>query len=219
MQSQPVIRVAVQAIAVLLAIALLATPASAEQSTAWGATTQARDASAVLAPGVYAHVGTSLGAFTIRLFEHEAPKTVENFIGLAEGSTDPATGKPGRSRPYYDGLTFHRAVPGFMVQGGDPNGDGTGGPGYRVPDEIDPVRTFDKAGLVAMASFGPNANGSQFFVTVAPYPRLPLKYTIFGEVVRGLDVVVSISRVKTDLRARPITPVVITSVRIDRVID
>jgi len=169
-----------------------------------------------LTPGVYAHFVTSEGNFTVKFLEKEAPKTVANFVGLAEGTLDPITGKPGKSKPYYNGLTFHRIIDGFMFQGGDPTGTGSGGPGYRFADEIDPKHKFDKAGIMAMANAGPNTNGSQFFITVAPYP-LPTNYTIFGEVVDGLDVVKKIGKVKTGANDRPVTPVVMKTVTIERV--
>jgi peptidyl-prolyl cis-trans isomerase A (cyclophilin A) len=170
-----------------------------------------------LAPGIYAHFVTSEGNFSVKFLETAAPKTVANFVGLAEGTIDPLSGKPGKSKPYYNGLTFHRIIDGFMIQGGDPTGTGTGGPGYRFADEIDPKHKFDKAGILAMANAGPNTNGSQFFVTVAPYPSLPTNYTIFGEVVDGLDVVKKIGKVKTGANDRPLTPVVMKTVTIERV--
>ncbi len=170
-----------------------------------------------LMPGIYAHFETTEGNFTVKFLDKEAPKTVANFVGLAEGTIDPITGKPGKSKPFYDGLTFHRIIDGFMIQGGDPLGTGTGGPGYRFNDEIDPKRKFDHAGIMAMANAGPNTNGSQFFITVAPYPQLPTNYTIFGEVVDGLDVVKKIGKVKTGANDRPLTPVVMKKVTIERV--
>jgi peptidyl-prolyl cis-trans isomerase A (cyclophilin A) len=168
---------------------------------------------------LHAHFMTSEGAFTIRLFEDKVPNTVANFVGLAEGTkawTDPKTGQPVK-RPYYNGLIFHRVIDGFMIQGGDPLGTGTGGPGYRFADEIDQTHKFDKAGIMAMANAGPNTNGGQFFITVAAYPQLPLNYTIFGEVVQGLDVVQKIGKVKTGANNRPVTPVVMKSVTIEKV--
>ncbi len=170
-----------------------------------------------LKPGTYAHFETSEGNFTVRLFEKEAPKTVANFIGLAEGTIDTITGKPGKSKPYYDGLTFHRIIAGFMFQGGDPTGTGSGGPGYRFADEIDPKLKFDKAGILAMANAGPNTNGSQFFVTLAPTPWLQGKHTIFGEVVDGMNIVEKIGKVKTAPGDRPVTPVIMKKVTIERV--
>jgi peptidyl-prolyl cis-trans isomerase A (cyclophilin A) len=169
------------------------------------------------APGTYAHFVTTNGEFTVKLLPEKAPKTVANFVGLAEGSIDPQTGKPGKSKPYYDGLTFHRIIDGFMIQGGDPLGTGTGGPGYRFADEIDKNRHFDKPGIMAMANAGPNTNGSQFFITVAAYPQLPTNYTIFGEVVDGLSVVQAIGKVKTNANDKPTQPVVMKTVTIERV--
>ena len=170
-----------------------------------------------LKPGIYAHFETTEGNFTIRLFEKEAPKTVANFTGLAEGTIDTITGKPGKSKPYYDGLSFHRIIAGFMLQGGDPTGTGSGGPGYRFADEIDPKLKFDKAGILAMANAGPNTNGSQFFVTLAPTPWLQGKHTIFGEVVDGMNIVEKIGKVKTAPGDRPVTPVTMKKVTIERV--
>jgi cyclophilin family peptidyl-prolyl cis-trans isomerase len=170
-----------------------------------------------LMPGIYAHFETTEGNFTVKLFEKEAPKTVANFVGLAEGTIDTITGKPGKSKPYYDGLTFHRIIKGFMAQGGDPTGTGTGGPGYRFADEIDPKLKFTKAGILAMANAGPNTNGSQFFITLAPTEWLNGKHTIFGEVVDGMDVVNKIGLVKTGAGDKPLTPVVMKKVTIERV--
>jgi cyclophilin family peptidyl-prolyl cis-trans isomerase len=181
---------------------------------------QARKQPAKAKPGTYAHFETSMGNFTVRLMPERAPKTVANFVGLAEGTIDTITGRPARSKPYYSGVTFHRVIDGFMIQGGDPTGTGTGGPGYSIPDEFDPKFRFNRAGIVAMANKGiPNSAGSQFFITVAPYPSLNGKYTPFGEVVSGLDVVKSIARVKTSgpPQNRPLKRVVITKVMIERV--
>lgn len=170
-----------------------------------------------LKPGIYAHFDTTEGSFTVKFFEKSAPKTVANFVGLAEGTIDTITGKPGKSKPFYDGLTFHRVIANFMIQGGDPTGTGSGGPGYRFADEIDPKLTFDRAGLMAMANAGPNTNGSQFFITLVPTTWLNGKHTIFGEVVSGMDVVKKIGSVKTGERDKPITPVVMKKVTIERV--
>jgi peptidyl-prolyl cis-trans isomerase A (cyclophilin A) len=168
-------------------------------------------------PGTYAHFATSDGNFTVRFFEQDAPKTVANFVGLAEGTIDPVTGKGGKSKPFYDGLTFHRVIGGFMIQGGDPRGDGTGGPGYKFADEISPSVKFTRAGLLAMANAGPNTNGSQFFVTLAPTDWLNGRHTIFGEVVEGMDVIEKIGKVKTARGDRPVQPVVMKTVTIERV--
>jgi len=170
-----------------------------------------------LMPGIYAHFETTEGNFTVKFFEKSAPKTVANFVGLAEGTIDTITGKPGKSKPYYDGLTFHRIIDGFMIQGGDPTGTGSGGPGYRFADEIDPKQRFTKAGILAMANAGANTNGSQFFVTLAPTDWLNGKHTIFGEVVEGMDVIKKMGKVKTGANNKPVTPVVMKKVTIERV--
>ncbi len=168
-------------------------------------------------PGTYARFATSEGTFTVRFFDQDAPKTVANFVGLAEGTIDPATGRAGKSKAFYDGLTFHRVIDGFMIQGGDPRGDGTGGPGYKFADEISPNQKFTRPGLLAMANAGPNTNGSQFFVTLAPTDWLNGKHTIFGEVVEGMDVVQKIGKVKTGRGDRPVQPVVMQKVTVERV--
>jgi peptidyl-prolyl cis-trans isomerase A (cyclophilin A) len=171
----------------------------------------------LLTPGTYARFTTSEGDFTVRLFEDKAPLTVANFVGLAEGTKDPATGKPGQARRFYDGLVFHRIIAGFMIQGGDPQGDGRGGPGYTFADEFDRTLRFDRAGLLAMANRGPNTNGSQFFVTLAATEWLNSKHTIFGEVVEGMDVISKIGSLRTGSGDRPVTPVVMKTVTIQRV--
>lgn len=160
---------------------------------------------------------TNKGTFKAKLFPETAPKTVENFIGLAKGTkewTDPRTGKKSK-KPLYDGLTFHRVIPNFMIQGGDPMGDGTNGPGYTFEDEFsDKAPKMDKPGILAMANAGANTNGSQFFVTVAATPWLDGHHTVFGEVVDGMDVVYAISKVKTAPGDRPVEPVIIKHVKI-----
>jgi len=170
-----------------------------------------------LEPGIYAHFETTEGSFTVKFFDRDAPKTVQNFVGLAEGTIDTISGKPGKSKPYYDGLTFHRIIAGFMIQGGDPTGTGSGGPGYRFADEISPNRKFTKAGILAMANAGPNTNGSQFFITLGATDWLNGKHTIFGEVVSGMDVIKKMGAVKTGPGDRPATPVVMKKVTIERV--
>ena len=165
-----------------------------------------------------ARLTTTQGAVTIRLFPDHAPKTVRNFVELAEGGrewTDPRTRAVTKDK-LYDGTVFHRVIAGFMIQGGDPLGTGTGGPGYRFADEIHPDLRFDKPYLLAMANSGPGTNGSQFFITVAPTPWLNGKHTIFGEVIGGADVVDKISRVQTVPGDRPVTAVVVESVTIER---
>jgi len=165
-----------------------------------------------------ATVRTSQGPVVIRLFPDHAPKTVRNFVELAEGGrewTDPRTGQTTTAR-LYDGTVFHRVIPDFMIQGGDPLGSGRGGPGYRFADEIHPDLVFDRPYLLAMANAGPGTNGSQFFITVAPTPWLNGKHTIFGEVIEGVDVVDAISRVKTGSQDRPAEDVTIESVTVQR---
>ncbi|MEK7747996.1 MAG: peptidylprolyl isomerase [Nitrospirota bacterium] len=159
--------------------------------------------------GLFAIMETNMGTITMRLFEKEAPKTVANFVELAEGKkpfTDPKTGEK-VTRPFYDGLIFHRVITGFMIQGGDPRGNGTGDPGYKFEDEFVPSLKFDKPGILAMANSGPNTNGSQFFITDGLTPHLNMHHTIFGQVVEGLDIVQKIARVKTGPMDRPQTPV------------
>jgi peptidyl-prolyl cis-trans isomerase A (cyclophilin A) len=161
---------------------------------------------------------TTQGTVTVRLFPDHAPKTVRNFVELAEGGREwinPATGARSKDK-LYDGTVFHRVIPNFMIQGGDPLGNGTGGPGYKFADEIHPDLRFDKPYLLAMANSGPASNGSQFFITTAPTPWLTGKHTIFGEVIGGADVVDRISRVETVPGDRPVTDVVLQSVTIQR---
>lgn len=171
-----------------------------------------------LTPGTYARFTTSEGDFVVRLFEDRAPKTVANFTGLAEGTKDPATGKPGQVKAYYDGLVFHRIIAGFMIQGGDPEGTGRGGPNYTFADEFDPKVKFDRPGLLAMANRGPNTNTSQFFIMHQDY-RLPPAYVIFAKVIRGFEVVDALAEVPTTRGAdgglsQPVTPPVIRKVTI-----
>jgi peptidyl-prolyl cis-trans isomerase A (cyclophilin A) len=145
---------------------------------------------------LYAIFQTSQGNITVRLLEKDAPETVANFVGLATGAkewTDPRTRAKSHAK-LYDGTVFHRVIPNFMIQGGDPLGTGTGDPGYRFKDEFQSGRRFDKPGLLAMANAGPNTNGSQFFITEVPTPHLNDKHTIFGEVVKGFELVPKIAR-------------------------
>jgi len=166
----------------------------------------------------YAHFETTLGNFTVELFEDKTPKTVANFTELAEGSrewTHPRT-RTKHTMPYYDGIVFHRVINGFMIQGGDPMGQGTGGPGYQFADEFHPELRHDRAGILSMANAGPNTNGSQFFITLGPTPHLDRKHSVFGAVVKGLDVVQKIGATPVDRSDRPMTPVVMTKVTIER---
>lgn len=167
-------------------------------------------------PGLYAVIYTSMGNIVCRLFEKEAPKTVANFRGLATGTkawTDPTTGKL-KHTPLYSGTTFHRVIPEFMIQGGDPTGNGNGSPGYKVEDEIIPDRKFDRPGILAMANSGPNTNGCQFFITVAPAEHLNGTYSIFGEVVSGQEVADAISKVPRNADDKPDAPIKIIGIAV-----
>ncbi|MGH2759187.1 MAG: peptidylprolyl isomerase [Actinomycetota bacterium] len=166
----------------------------------------------------YATFVTNKGDVRFRLLEDTAPETVANFVGLATGAkdwTDPESGATKSGESLYAGTIFHRVIPSFMIQGGDPTGTGRGGPGYEFGDEVDAGPRFDGAGYLAMANAGPNTNGSQFFITVAPTPHLTGRHTIFGEVVQGQDVADVISNVDTDHSDRPRDDVVLHEVRID----
>jgi peptidyl-prolyl cis-trans isomerase A (cyclophilin A) len=166
---------------------------------------------------LYASFDTTEGQIVCRLFASDAPKTVENFVGLATGEkswTHPGSGEQKEGTPLYDGTIFHRCIADFMVQGGDPLGRGTGGPGFQFEDEFKSGRKFDKPGLLAMANAGPNTNGSQFFITVKPTSWLTNKHTIFGEVVAGIEVVNKVAneipkgsgdRPKTDVKIKKLT--------------
>jgi peptidyl-prolyl cis-trans isomerase A (cyclophilin A) len=173
-----------------------------------------------LEAGTYAVFNTTEGKITVRLFETEAPVTVANFIALAEGAkewTHPTT-RAKSSGKLYDGTIFHRVIPDFMIQGGDPAGNGMGGPGYRFEDETKgSPHKFDTPGKLAMANSGPNTNGCQFFITVAPTGWLTGKHTIFGEVVEGQNIVTKISLVPKGGQDKPHKPVVLESVVIERV--
>jgi peptidyl-prolyl cis-trans isomerase A (cyclophilin A) len=159
---------------------------------------------------------TNHGPVVVRLYPDHAPKTVRNFVELAEGSrewTNPAT-RTASQEPLYNGTIFHRVIPDFMIQGGDPLGTGTGGPGYKFSDEFHPDLSFDRPYLLAMANAGPGTNGSQFFITTVPTPWLTGKHTIFGEVIDGSKVVDEISHVQTSRGDRPVSDVVLESVEI-----
>ncbi|HXE74515.1 MAG TPA: peptidylprolyl isomerase [Candidatus Xenobia bacterium] len=169
--------------------------------------------------GVYAILETSMGRMVCRLYADKAPRTVENFIELAEGRkewTDPNTNEYVK-RPFYNGLVFHRVIPDFMIQGGCPLGNGTGGPGYEFEDEFHKDLKHDSPGVLSMANAGPDTNGSQFFITVAATPWLDGKHSVFGKVVEGLDVALKISQVARDRNDKPRTPVILEKVTIERV--
>ncbi|MBN1960667.1 MAG: peptidylprolyl isomerase [Deltaproteobacteria bacterium] len=160
---------------------------------------------------------TSLGNFVCRLFANECPITVGNFVALARGEM-PWIDKNGRNMqgtPLYNGTIFHRVIKDFMIQGGDPEGNGRGGPGYRFADEIIPSLKHNKPGILSMANAGPNTNGSQFFITEVPTPHLDGRHAVFGEVTDGFDVVLKIVSTKVDANDRPAKPVVIESINID----
>jgi peptidyl-prolyl cis-trans isomerase A (cyclophilin A) len=166
----------------------------------------------------FATFETTEGTFTVRFFDQEAPLTVANFVGLAEGTkewTDPRTSEK-KQAPFYDGIVFHRVIDGFMIQGGDPLGRGFGGPGYKFADEFHPSLRHDRPGILSMANSGPNTNGSQFFITLGPTPHLDKRHTIFGVVEDGLDIVQRIGKVKTGPQDRPVNEVVIKKVTIER---
>jgi peptidyl-prolyl cis-trans isomerase A (cyclophilin A) len=176
-----------------------------------------------VAEKLIANLKTNHGDIKVELFPNKAPKTVRNFVELAEGSrewTHPETGAKSTDR-YYDGTIFHRVIPDFMIQGGDPLGQGIGGPGYEFDDEIYPGLYFDRPYLLAMANagiqFGKGTNGSQFFITSVPTPHLNGKHTIFGEVLEGQEVIDAISKIRTGRNNRPVQDVVLESVTIDRV--
>lgn len=182
------------------------------------AQTSPAPSAAATEPGLYATINTTEGSITVKFFEKEAPVTVRNFVGLARGSKpwlDPKTGQMVK-RPLYAGTIFHRVIPNFMIQGGDPLGTGMGDPGFTIPDEFSPDLKFDVPGRLAMANVGrPHTGGSQFFITEVPTPHLNGLHTIFGQVVEGQDVVTKIAHVPA-VQTKPSTPVRITSISIKR---
>lgn len=161
--------------------------------------------------GLSAVFKTTLGDFEIELYPKEAPETVWNFVNLAEGRQ-----KTAKEGPFYNGIIFHRVIRGFMIQGGDPEGSGRGGPGYRFGDEFSPNLKHNSEGILSMANAGPGTNGSQFFITLGPTPHLDNRHTVFGKVVKGMDVVKKIGDTPTGMMDRPKTDVVINEVEIKR---
>ena len=171
---------------------------------------------------LYAVIETTMGDIRVQLYESESPKTVENFTGLATGEKewkDPASGETQKGKPYFDGIIFHRVIPDFMVQTGDPTGTGMGGPGYNIGDEFDSRLSFDRPGVLGMANSGPNTGGSQFFITHKNTDFLDGKHTIFGQVVEGQDIVVAIAAVEIAAQDRPLKEISIKTIRIERVKD
>jgi peptidyl-prolyl cis-trans isomerase A (cyclophilin A) len=192
-------------------LAILATGAFAQAPPAAAPAAPARD------PGLYATINTTMGAITVKFYEKEAPITVKNFVALAKGTKqwkDPS-GKM-VTRPLYNGTIFHRVIPNFMIQGGDPTGTGSGDPGFVIPDEFSPDLKFDVVGRLAMANAGPHTGNSQFFITDVPTPHLNGRHTIFGQVVDGQDVVHKIINVPTVGQNKPVTPVKIVSIVVKR---
>ena len=161
---------------------------------------------------------TTEGSFTVKLYDEEAPNTVANFVGLAEGTkewTDPRT-RQKTTAPYYNGIIFHRVIDGFMIQGGDPLGQGVGGPGYEFADEFHPRLRHDRAGILSMANRGPNTNGGQFFITLGPTPHLNDRHSVFGEVTSGMDIVRRIGSTPTGRQDRPVKDIQILEIKITR---
>jgi cyclophilin family peptidyl-prolyl cis-trans isomerase len=208
--------VLISAFCVLLNAALCAQTAGGVKAHAPDAGTVPNKASTVTVPAQpTATIQTSMGDIHCTLFPDKAPQTVSNFIGLATGKkpwTDPKTGQLVKGKALYDGTTFHRVIPDFMIQGGDPEGTGTGGPGYKFNDETSDLK-FDVPGRLAMANSGPNTNGSQFYITEAPTPWLDGKYNLFGQ-CEDLDIVKKIARVPTGERNKPVEPVMIKHIAI-----
>ena len=209
----------------LLLFGLVVIAAAAQQSTPTAPAAQdlpdapqATAAATIRPNGPSVVMDTSMGRITCQFFQQQAPKAVANFIGLAEGTidwTDPTTKKKQHHKPYYDNTTFHRVIPEFMIQGGDPTGTGMGDPGYSFDDEVNPDLNFDKPGRLAMANSGPNTNGSQFFITEQAYDSLNQHYTLFGQCDEpSVEVVKSIARVQRDSNDKPLAPVTLKKVTI-----
>ncbi len=194
-------------------------PAAAAASQQVPDAPQATPEATTVPNGPFVVMDTSMGRITCQFYQKQAPKAVANFIGLAEGTkdwTDPTTKKVEHHKPYYDGTIFHRVIPQFMIQGGDPTGTGMGDPGYTFDDEFDPGLNFDRPGRLAMANSGPNTNGSQFFITEQATDFLDQHYTLFGQCDdASVAVVKAIARVPRDADDRPLTPVVLKKMTIE----
>jgi peptidyl-prolyl cis-trans isomerase A (cyclophilin A) len=217
MSARSVLSAAACGLLVTLAFAQEGTKPAASKPAAEGAKPAADPAKPAREPGLYATITTSMGTIVAKLFDTESPKTVKNFADLAMGRkewTDPKTNQRTK-RPLYNGLTFHRVIPGFMIQGGDPLGTGTGGTDV-IPDEFHPSLTFDRPGRFGMANAGPGTGSSQFFITEVPTPHLNGLHTIFGQVVEGQDVVDKIARVPRAAGDRPMTLVRMLRVTVRR---
>ena len=206
--------------AVAISLALVRKPSQppAQESQELPAAPTPTAAATVAPNGPRVVMDTTMGRITCQFFQKQAPVAVANFIGLATGTKDwtsPITKQMEHGKPFYNGTTFHRVIPGFMIQGGDPTGTGYGGPGYKFDDEFDPHLNFDRPGRLAMANSGPNTNGSQFFITEDPVPSLDQHYTIFGQCgAPSIAVVKAIARVPRDENDKPLTPVVLKKVTI-----
>lgn len=208
-------RAAVVALALLASVGCKKDGEGATPTAAPGAAAGSWMGKAEAGKPIYAVMKTNLGEVTLKLWSDRAPKTVANFVGLATGEKDwknPATGERKKGAKFYDGLTFHRVIDGFMIQGGCPLGTGTGDPGYSFEDECQKGCSFDKVGLLAMANAGPNTNGSQFFITTSMPTYLNNKHTIFGEVLKGYEVVQTISRAPKNPMDKPLEPITIVSI-------
>jgi peptidyl-prolyl cis-trans isomerase A (cyclophilin A) len=217
---QPFLIPAIAVAAVVLAVAFTRKPVetSAQTTGALPEAPQPTGPVTVVPNGPHVVMDTSMGRITCQFFQKQAPVAVANFIGLATGTkdwTNPVTQQVEHNKPLYDGTIFHRVIPGFMIQGGDPEGTGLGAPGYKFDDEFDQNLNFDVAGRLAMANSGPNTNGSQFFITEAPYPTGDQQYTIFGQCDEpSVNVVRTIALVPRDENDKPLTPVVLRKVTI-----
>ena len=211
---------ALTAASAVITTAQQSTPPPAQPAQALPDAPQATAAAMIHPNGPTVIMDTSMGRITCQFYQKQAPKTVANFVGLAEGTidwTDPTTNKKQHHKPLFDNTTFHRVIPEFMIQGGDPVGTGEGGPGYSFDDEFDPNLNFDRPGRLAMANSGPNTNGSQFFITEAPYDSLNQHYSLFGQCDdAGVLVVQTIARVERDSNDKPLTPVILKKVTIVR---